>query len=60
MAILQILFCMYLDRGDFFIIIIFAAPLWKRILCIVPMLLKRIDTRIVQRTRFQSRAAKTK
>jgi len=27
MAILQILFCMYLDRGDFFIIIIFAAPL---------------------------------
>jgi len=50
----------FINRSIFFLIFFFAAQLWQCILCIVAMLLKRIDTRTKQRIRFQSRAAKNK
>jgi len=43
-----------------FFFVFFAARLWKRILCIVSVLLKRIDTRAVQKIRFRSRETKNR
>jgi len=43
-----------------YVFLVFAARLWKRILCVNSVLLKRIDSRGMLRIRFQSRAAKNK